>query len=130
MNQVNLIGRLTKDVELTLLQGGKAVAKFSVAINNGKDRDATFINCEAWDKTASVLQQYTSKGSQVALQGRIATNKYQAKDGREVTATFVSVSHVELLDSKKSEPSQPSKAQTPEFDAGPEFDINIDGLPF
>ena len=101
MNQVNLIGRLTKDVELNLLQGGKAVAKFSIAINNGKDRDATFINCEAWDKTATVLQQYTSKGSQVALQGRIATNKYQAKDGREVTATFVSVSHVELLDSKK-----------------------------
>ena len=110
MNQVNLIGRLTKDVELKRTSSGKAVTNFTLAVNrqfktdNGPDAD--FIQCQAWNKTAEVLEKYTSKGSQIAVTGSIQTRNYDGNDGKKVYVTEILVNNVQFLDSKRESNQQ------------------------
>lgn len=113
MNNVSLIGRLTKDPELKYLQnGGRAVARFSIAINreyskqqkkeaeaSGK-QTADFINIIAWGKTAEFCANYIGKGNRVAIQGRIATGSYEDKDGKRVYTTDVVVYNINPIDWK------------------------------
>lgn len=100
MNTVILIGNLTKDVEIRKTTSNKNVANFTVAINNGQNRDADFINCQAWEKTADVLGNYTHKGSKIAVEGSIKTQSYVNNQGQKVYKTFVQAYRIELLDSK------------------------------
>lgn len=105
INMTILIGRLTKDVELKRTNNGKAVTNFTLAVNrqfktdNGPDAD--FIQCQAWNKTAEVLEKYTSKGSQIAVTGSIQTRNYDGNDGKKVYVTEVIVNNVQFLDSKR-----------------------------
>lgn len=106
MNNVNLIGRLTKDVELKVTQNGKYICSFSLAVNRIGNKDgekqADFINCVAWSKTAETLKNYTSKGNQIGVQGRIQTRNYEDKNGKKVYLTEVMVERIDLLEKKKS----------------------------
>lgn len=106
MNHVTLIGRLTRDPEVRYgAQSQSAVAKFSLAVDRGgKDKGADFINCTAFGKTAELIERYTSKGKQLAVQGRIQTGKYE-KDGRTIYTTDVVVDRIEFLGSKDSGPA-------------------------
>lgn len=99
MNSVNLVGRLTRDVELRRTQAGKAVASFTLAVNriNG---EADFINCTAWDKQAEVLEKYTAKGSMVGVAGRLQVEKYE-QNGQSRTAVKVVASAIDLCDKKE-----------------------------
>ena len=106
MNIVNLIGRLTKDVDLRYTQSGLAVGRFSVAIDrpkkDGQDNGADFPNCVAYGKTAENLANYVHKGEMVGVTGCIRTGSYTGKDGRKVYTTDISVASVQFLNSRSS----------------------------
>ena len=107
INSVNLVGRLTRDVELRVSQSNVTVATFTLAVNrsfksaNG-EREADFINCVAFKKTAEILNQYAGKGSQIGVTGSIQTRNYENKDGQRVYVTEVIANNIALLDSKWS----------------------------
>ena len=76
MNQVTLIGRLTKAPELKYTQGGKAFCNFTIAVPREFNRNETdFINCVAWDKKAEAIAQYFKKGQRIGIIGRIQIDK-------------------------------------------------------
>ena len=104
MNKVFLIGRLTKDIELRKSASGMSYARFSLAVNrrrsnNNEQASADFINCVVWDKRAETMEQYLGKGSQIAIEGRIQTGRYE-KDGQSVFTTDVVVDNFEFLESR------------------------------
>lgn len=104
INRAVLNGRLTRDPEIRQTQSGLATASFTLAVDRSfKDkqtgkREADFINCVAWRKTAEILQQYTHKGSRIGLTGRIQTRNYQNKQGQTVYVTEVVADEIDLLD--------------------------------
>ena len=105
MNQVNLIGRLSKDIEVRYTQSGKAVGSGSIAVNrrfrsaNG-ERQADFINFVIWDKAAENLANFTHKGSQVGLCGEWQTRNYENNNGQKVYVNELLVNAFDLLDPK------------------------------
>lgn len=103
MNIVALIGRLTRDPELKFGQSGKAYVKFSLAVDKpfqkGENKEADFINCAAFNKTAELIGEYLRKGSKVAVNGSLAMNRYEV-NGEKRTTYEVLVNNVEFLDSK------------------------------
>lgn len=134
MNNVTLVGRLTKDVELKYTNSQTAVATGTLAVNrtfknqNG-EREADFINIVAWRKTAEILADHTSKGSQVGIVGRIQTRNYEDKDGKRVYVTEVLAESVSLLDSKSNNQQPQQKQETP-FDNSKPMDVSDLDLPF
>ena len=105
MNRVVLVGRLTKDVELRYTTSGAAVGTFSLAVNrqftnsNG-DRETDFINAVIWRKSAENFANFTSKGSLVAVEGRLQTRNYEDQQGQRVYVTEVIVDNFSLLESR------------------------------
>ena len=103
MNKVFLIGRLTRDPELRYTSSNIAAATFTVAVNrnftnqNG-ERDADFINVIAWRKTAENIKNFLTKGSQIAIDGRIQTRSYDGQDGTKRYVTEVVADNVQFLD--------------------------------
>lgn len=89
MNNVSISGNLCADVDLRSTQGGKQVASFTVAINEGKDK-TEFVRCVAWEKTAELINQYCKKGDRMALTGRMQTREWE-KDGNKHYTTEVVV---------------------------------------
>ena len=104
MNYVSLLGRLTRDVEVTYTQSGKAYARFSIAVSRGtSNRDEVdFINCIAWEKRAETISQYFKKGSRILVQGRITTGSYE-KNGETRYTTDVVVNNFDFIEAKSSE---------------------------
>lgn len=106
MNKILLIGRLVKDPELRYTQGGTGVASFTLAVNrrfanqNG-EREADFINCVAWNKTAEFVANYFKKGQEMALEGRLQVRSYDGNDGQRHWVTEVVVEQVEFVGGKK-----------------------------
>lgn len=107
MNNVSLLGRLTKDVDLKFAAGsGIAVASFTLAVNRPFKKDETdFINCKAFAKTAEILAQYVFKGQQLGVTGHIQTGKYKNKENKDVYTTEVIVNSFNFI-------SQSNKEQT------------------
>jgi single-strand DNA-binding protein len=106
MNKAILIGRLTRDPELKFTAGsGTAVASFTLAVdrqfkNKDGQKEADFINCVAWNKTAETISNYLKKGSLIAASGRIQTRTYDNNEGKKVYVTEVIVEDFQFLDSK------------------------------
>lgn len=99
MNDVKLIGRLTKKPELEYTAGNTAVTKFSIAVDRRKKEDgADFIRITVYGKQAENICRYMDKGRQVAVSGRIQTGSYE-KDGRKFYTTDIIGDHVEFLGS-------------------------------
>lgn len=111
INNVVLVGRLTKDVNLRSTQNGTMVGAFTLAVDrttkdqNG-NRQADFITCVVWNKMAENLATYAHKGSLVGIQGRIQTRNYDNKDGQRVYVTEVHVDNFSLLESRNSAQSE------------------------
>ena len=102
MNNVTLIGRLTKDPELKYSQSGKAFCKFTLAVTRDYNREeADFINCVAWEKKAENIAEYLRKGSKLAIQGRISVRSYE-HNGETKWNTEIIVDKNDFLDSRKS----------------------------
>ena len=105
MNKVVLIGRLTRDPELRYTTSNIPSATFSLAVNrpfqsqNGT-READFINIVMWRKTAETAKKYLTKGSLIAVDGRIQTRNYDGQDGKKVYVTEVVADNFEFLETK------------------------------
>lgn len=125
MNKVILIGRLTKDPDLRYTPSNVAAANFTVAVNrpftnqNGV-READFINVVVWRKQAENVKKYITKGSQVAVEGRIQTRNYDDKDGKKVYVTEVVADNVQFLESK----NQRASNSDIEMNDGPTTDVS------
>lgn len=107
MNKVILIGRLSKDPELRYTQGGTAVANFTLAVNRrfanqSGEREADFINCVAWQKTAEFVANYFKKGQQMAMEGRIQVSVYDGNDGQKRWKTEIIAEQIEFVGSKSN----------------------------
>lgn len=105
MNKILLIGRLTKDPELRYTQSGHAVASFTLAVNRrfanqSGEREADFINCVAWNKSAEFVANYFKKGQQMALEGRLMVSSYDGNDGQRHWKTEVVAEQIEFVGSK------------------------------
>lgn len=101
INKVILSGRLGRDVELRQTPNGKEVATFSLAVTDNFNREVThWINIVVWNKQAEHCANYLSKGSHVAIEGRLNTRSYENKEGRKVSVTEIVADRVEFLDSK------------------------------
>ena len=82
MNVVVLMGRLTRDPEIRSTVDGMTVARYSLAVDRpGKDKGADFINCVAFGKTAEFAEKWLSKGTKIAVSGRLQTGSYTDKEG-------------------------------------------------
>lgn len=100
MNQVQLIGRLTKD-PIVRHKEDLAIAQFTLAINRPtKENHTDFISCKAFGKTAELIEQYIKKGSQLAVEGTIQTGSYE-KDGQKIYTTDVLVNRMEFVGTKE-----------------------------
>jgi single-strand DNA-binding protein len=103
LNQVVLIGRITKDHELKK-PGEHSVLNFTIAVDRAFSKNETdFIDCVAWRKTAENMDKYTGKGSLIAVQGRIQVDNYE-KDGQKRKSFKVVANDVRFLDKGQSEP--------------------------
>lgn len=121
LNKVILIGRLGRDPEVRYMPNGEAVCNFSVATSekytdkNGQRQEATeWHNVTMYRKLAEIAGQYLTKGSQVYLEGKIQSRKYQGKDGIERTAYEIIANEMKMLGGNAQAPAQnpqPAQAQ-------------------
>lgn len=147
MNNVCLIGRLTRDPELRTTSNGTSTTSFSIAVdgyrNANGETHTDFINIVVWNKQAENVCKYTHKGSQVGINGRISTRSYTAQDGTTRYVTEVTASTVTFLGSRADgetanfESSSSEEAPTADFSEDPykDFDEDVtlsddDELPF
>lgn len=107
VNNVVLVGRITRDPELRHSASGSAVCSFSLAINrNFKNQageyDADFINCVAFNQVANLMEQYVAKGQLLSVQGRLQSRSYEDNSGKRVYVTEVVCNTVSFLESKRN----------------------------
>lgn len=105
MNKVILIGRLARDPEMRTTGSGTAVTRFTVAVSRpfsgqSGERGTDFIGCIAWRRQAENIAKYCTKGSQVAVEGRIQTGSYDGPDGTKRYTTDIVADNVTFLGSK------------------------------
>ena len=106
MNKVVLLGRLTKDIEVSTYGRGKdkgCYTNFCVAVNrpkkkSEKESESDFIYCVAFGKTADFLEEYARKGARVLVEGTLQVDNYKDKNDDKRTSTKVLVNNVELID--------------------------------
>lgn len=139
MNKVILIGRIVKDIDVQYTKSNKAYTKFSLAVNrefkNDKgEYEADFINCIAWDKTAETLEKYTSKGQQIAIEGRISVDKTTDEKGNNRYYTNVIITHFEFISYAKKEEHNTDvivkEEKDPFAEFGEQIELSPDDLPF
>lgn len=111
INNVTLVGRLTKDPDLRYTSSGTGVATFTLAVNRiftsaDGTREADFINCVIWRKPAETLANYAKKGVLIGVTGRIQTRSYDNQQGQKVYVTEVIADNFQMLESKKADSSQ------------------------
>ena len=140
INRVVLTGHLTKDPELKTTQSGLSVAQVVIGVQRqfarkGGEREADFISCVAWRRTAENIAKYFRKGQLIGVDGRIQTRSYDDKNGQRVYVTEVVVDNFAFLSSQKGQGNQNSSqrpnttAQDPFAETG-SVDITDDDLPF
>ena len=105
INNVVLVGRLTKDVELRYTPQNQATATFSLAVsrsfkNANGERETDFINCVIWRQQAENMANFTHKGSLIGITGRIQTRNYENQQGQRVYVTEVVADSFQLLESR------------------------------
>lgn len=133
MNNVVLIGRLTRDPELSYTPQETAVCHFTLAVDrprkNGQNTGADFIRIVVWERQAEICDKYLTKGSRCAVRGRIQTGSYKDKNGNNVYTTDVVADFggVEFLSSAPEKPAEPQKSE-PETEPV-QMKINVADLP-
>jgi len=149
-NKVFLMGNLTRDVELRHLPSDMAVANIGLAVNrryrtkDGENREeTTFVDCEAWGRTAEVMSQYLAKGRPVFIEGRLKLDQWQDRDsGQNRSKLKVVIDNFQFVDSPGDAPaasgassgggrrsSSSSSSSSGDYDAGYK-PIGEDDIPF
>ena len=137
MNQAIICGRLVRDPEIRYTNGAeaKAVAKYTIAVDRMKDKEADFISCVAFGKSAEFAEKYFSKGRMAAVQGRLQTGSYTNKDGQKVYSTDILIATQEFADGKGAGTGQTSSRPSPSNASADGFmdipdSVDGEGLPF
>lgn len=138
LNRVMLIGRLGKDPELRYMPNGKAVVNFSIATSeNWKDRDTgdkqertEWHNIVAFEKLAEIIAEYQRKGSQVFIEGKLRTRKWQDKDGKDRYTTEIVASGMQMLGSRPQQERSESPSTQSSGPANAAADSFDDDVPF
>lgn len=107
INNVVVVGRLTRAVDLRYTSNGTAYASFTLATdrdfkNQNGEKETDFINCVMWRKPAENLANYTKKGSLIGIEGRIQTRNYDNQQGQKVYVTEVLAERFHFLESSKA----------------------------
>ena len=141
INNVTLVGRLTKDPDLRYTSSGKGVAGFTLAVNRrftnqAGQREADYIQCVIWGKSAETLANYAKKGSLIGIVGRLQSRSYENNEKQRVYVTEVVVETFQFLEAKtaneqrqNSQNNQQNDNSDPNFE-GSTIDISDDDLPF
>jgi single-strand DNA-binding protein len=130
MNNINLIGRITKDIELRYTSGNNtAVAGFTIAVDDGfGDKKKTyFINCQSWQKTAENISKYFAKCDLIGISGKLTTRSWEGTDGKKNYVTEVVVNDFTFCNGKKTENQQNNSGSSQQDGFNPTDD---DELPF
>ena len=112
LNQVVLVGRLTKDLEVKELEDGKKVTNMTLAIprsfkNADGEYETDFVTCTLWEGVAETTSEYCKKGDIVGVKGRLQTSSYEKEDGNKEFRTQVMAEKVTFLSSRsKDEPER------------------------
>lgn len=113
------MGNLTRDPELKRTSSDMAVAQISIAVNRQyKDKtgemqkETTYVDCEAWGRTAETMSKYLVKGRPVFVEGRLKLDQWQDKDGNNRSKLKMVIEKFEFVDSKASQSSTPSQQET------------------
>lgn len=140
INNVVLVGRLTKDPELRYTANNLATANFTIAVtrqfkNANGERDSDFINCVIWRQSAENLASWCKKGQLIGVTGSIQTRNYENSSGQRVYVTEVNAQGFQVLEKRDSNaaggaPQQ--RQQSPQNNplGGTPMDISDDDLPF
>ncbi|MBS7578382.1 MULTISPECIES: single-stranded DNA-binding protein [unclassified Enterococcus] len=145
INNVVLVGRLTKDPELKYTGSGIATASFTLAVNRqfknqAGEREADFIRCIIWRQAAENFANWAKKGALIGVTGRIQTGSYENNQGQRVYTTDVVVDNFQMLESRSQSESQQAQqnnsyqqsqaqSQNNNFGTAP-IEISDDDLPF
>ena len=106
MNVVALIGNLATDIDLKDVEPDKKVASFLLAVDRpAKDAGADFVNVSTWNRQAEVCDEYLSKGSRVAVEGRLRSRSWEDAEGKRRSAVEVVANRIDFLDSRVREES-------------------------
>ena len=135
INNVTLIGRLTRDAELRYTPNNIATAQFNIACNrnfkNANDEyDADFINCVMWREQAERFCNWTRKGMLVGIVGRIQTRSYENQQGQRVYVTEVVAENFQVLEKRDNTANQNSMTEQMPPSFVSQMDITDDKLPF
>lgn len=128
INKTIIIGNLTRDPEFKTTQTGKQMTRFSIASNRNfknasgeKQQETTFVNIVSWGKQAEICSKFLSKGSKVAVVGRIATREYQADDGQKKKVFEIVAEDVQFLTPKGQSGGSQGGDNSSYDDAGEDF---------
>lgn len=145
INEVTLLGNLTRDPEIKYTPSGSSVVKFSIATNrqwfdkksNEKKEAADFHEIVFWGKAAEIIQQYAKKGSRILVKGRLQTRSWDDKEGNKKYRTEVVGNDFVVFDKKiesdaklKEEKSVSQQEEQPNNEGGNEEVVNPDDIPF
>ena len=131
INNVVLVGRMTRDAELRYTPSNQAVATFTLAVNRNfknqdGEREADFIKCVIWRQQAENLANWAKKGALIGIVGSIQTRNYKNQQGQRVYVTEVVAESFQLLESR----GQQSNSQDSSFGNSSSMDIQDEDLPF
>jgi single-strand DNA-binding protein len=101
-NRVILVGNLTRDPEVRYTQSGKGVAKFTLAVNNPRNKEeTTYVDIVAWDRLGETCNSFLKKGSSALVEGRLVIRSYEDKEGVKRKATEVVIDNMQILTSRR-----------------------------
>ena len=136
MNLVEIIGNITKDIELKETSTGVKYTRFSIAVNRQTkneegEYETDFFNVVAWRKTAEFINNYFGKGRKIAIVGRLQQNNYDDNEGNHRTSVEIVANEVYFIDKKKdteanAEPTEEPKVEESNDDVFAEFGNNIE----
>lgn len=133
LNKVMVIGRLGKDPDLRTMPNGKAVVSLSLATSEkwkdkqtGEKKEATeWHNIVAFERTAEIIAEYTRKGSQLFVEGRLRTRKWTDKEGKDRYTTEIVANNIQLFRGPET-PQKPAAAPKPAPKPAPVDDGGFD----
>lgn len=127
MNSINLIGNITKDIELRSTTSGKSVVELNIAVNGIGENEVVYIPVVVWEKQAENVAKYCSKGSKIGVSGKLIQSEYETQDGAKRRITKVQASHIEFL----TRPVEKKESNDPLEDFSNDIEVTEDSdLPF
>ena len=135
INQVILLGRLTRDPEQRTTPSGRTVVSFSIAVDRaGQDDQADFFDVTAWEKLGELVMQYLSKGRRVLVQGRLRQDSWDDKEtGKRRSRIEVTATDVTFLDAPSGDTTAPRNTNTKQAETVADIDdkpIDLSEIPF